>query len=310
MDEKGQGWIEKAVATAHLTDRNSPLYLCHERYLRLLLERGDGLLWTWQRGEGGRIWLRSEAKVAKGLGLERLGRTAVSLPLARLLRPLGQVRAYLYASFHAGRMGDGNGGRANRRPAPISRAVLSGLTGASRRTQRRYERQAGIEVETNVAVGRAIKAGSKGEVEEQAWTYGRGWFTFEDRRGQIGPKGGRYQARQLPNSYAVGRRSGITRLRGRKRRRTKRCYQQQRPNSQADLRHHGDAGNGPAVRGHLSPLVARRYFADGAAGAKAWRRRGALGYWAGRRGRSSRLWHPLPGLALWWGDQNDHHLWG
>jgi hypothetical protein len=299
LDKPGRGWVAKKTAVACLTNPESPLYLCSERYLRLLLTRGEGLLWTWQQGENGRIWLRSERKVAAGLKV-KLGRTVVSLPIAELLQPLGQVRAHFYASFHAGRDQDDNdkSGKPPQPPAPISRETLTNLTGASRHTQYRYERQTGIRVEVNVAVGCALREANRGEIEEQAWQYGPAWFAFTDKKGLIGPQGGRYQARQMPNSYHLSpTATSVRRLAQRKRRRPLSHPPHPQPASPTDLRHIGDAGNSRAVKAGLWAQVAavRRYFANGAAAAKAWRDRQAVGYWLDRR---AGVWFPLPGLAL------------
>ena len=305
LDTPGQGWVRKETAVIWLTDPDSPLYLCHERYLRILLKRGDGLFWIWQKGKNGRIWLRSDVKVAAGLGLKRVGRTAVAISPTDLLKPLSHVRATFYAIFHASRI-DGKESSSfspscqPQTGSPISRDTLTDLSGVSRHTQYRYEQQAGIGRQTNIAVGLKMNDNNLAAIQEQAWKYGRGSFVFTDKKGLLGSKGDRYQARQLPNSYYLYQ----PRQTKRQRRRI--------PTLLGDLRQNGDAGNGQkqelddtavaaggsvAVGGNATSPT-RRYFANGTAAAKALRSRAAVGYWGDIRASASRLWHPLPGLIL------------
>ncbi|MBK8935319.1 MAG: hypothetical protein IPM76_23980 [Chloroflexi bacterium] len=301
LDEAGQGWINKQTAVAHLTDPASPLRLYHERYLRLLLARGDGVFWQWVTGEDGRIWLYRPERVAAALGVERLDGRRVALPLADLLASLSVVKAHFYASFHSAQAGVGadglseDGPRASGAPSrppgqpswppgqPISRAALAELSGVSRRTQQRYEAQAGVRRQANFALGAPL---TEADAEEMAWQYGRGAFAFHDVIGRHGRPGAHYQARQLPNSYAgphrsMGRRSSRRRY-GRQGRRA------------VDLRRQGDAGNGRS-EGKLS----RRYYAGGTAVARALRQAGGARYWRGRcRCCGGWVWYPLPGQAL------------
>jgi hypothetical protein len=55
------------MAVAHPTDPASPLCLYHERYLRRLLARGEGVFWQWAAGENGRIWLYRPERVAAAI---------------------------------------------------------------------------------------------------------------------------------------------------------------------------------------------------------------------------------------------------
>jgi hypothetical protein len=295
LDEAGQGWVSKQTAVAHLTDPASPLCLYHERYLRLLLARGDGLFWQWTAGVDGRIWLYRPERVAAVLGVEQLDGRRVALPLADLMGSLSVVKAHFYASFHSARAGGDAGesrrgtssmppGRSGGPPGrPISRAALTELSGVSQRTQQRYEAQAGVRSQANFALGAPLTEAGE---EEMAWQYGRGAFAFHDVTGQHGRPGARYQARQLPNSYAgphrpLSRRQNRRRY-GRQGRRT------------VDLRRQGDAGNG---RSEDKPP--RRYYAGGTAVARALRQAGGGRYWRGRcRCCGGWVWYPLPGQEL------------
>ncbi|MFO7683471.1 MAG: hypothetical protein R6X34_25845 [Chloroflexota bacterium] len=257
-----------------------PLCLYHERYLRLLLARGDGVFWQWTAGENGRIWLYRPERVAAALGVARLSERRVVLPLADLLASLSVVKAHFYASFHSARAGENSGGLS---AAPISRTALAALSGVSRRTQQRYEARAGVRSQANFALGAPLTGAGE---EEMAWRYGRGAFAFHDVTGRHGRPGARYQARQLPNSYA-----GPHRPRGR---RQKRRRYGRRGRRTVDLRRQGDAGNGRS--GGKPP---RRYYAGGTAVVRALRQAGGERYWRGRcRCCGGWVWYPLPGQEL------------
>jgi len=278
LDEVGRGWVSKQTPVSHLTDPASPLHLYHERYLRLLLARGDGVFWQWTAGTDGRIWLYRPERVAAALGVEQLDGRRVALPLADLLGSLSVVKAHFYASFHSARPGETGGGPA----APISRAALVELSGVSRQTQRRYEAQAGVRSRANFALGAPLTEAGQ---EEMAWQYGCGAFAFHDVTGRHGQPGARYQARQLPNSYAGPHRPLSRQNRRRYGRQGRRAV---------DLRRQGDAGNG-----RLAGKPSRRYYAGGTAVARALRQVGGPRYWQGRcRGGGGWVWYPLPGQAL------------
>ena len=268
LDEDGRGWWTREEIEAALTDKDAPTYLCTPRYLRQLLAQGDGLFW--QQDEAGkacpepaeRVWLRGQAKVAAALGLRRLRGKTVELPARLLFAPIGELRAHLYASFHSGR-----GAAA----APISRATLCDLSGVSPRTQQSYDARARVRVQACVAVGERV---TTAVAEEHAWRHGRGSFTLTDYRGEQGAAGSVYLARRLPNRYLGPHPTGS---------------KARRLNTQlAGLCHQGDAGNGRLA-------VRRRYFADGAAAAKAWGQAGGRvwAYWPGN-GR-------FAGVCVWYG---------
>jgi hypothetical protein len=162
----------------------SKTYLCGWRQLRNLLQDGEGLYW--QRDEE-RIWLRSAAKVAYGLGVARLSGRPVALPLEVRINGIGRFRAELYAAFHSGRVKTTPDGK--EQVSPIARETLANLSGVGETMQRRYEEQLS-EVETAVEVQPNYAIGNKTSARE-----------LEDFRGRQGPKGEQYVAWQLPNSY-------------------------------------------------------------------------------------------------------------
>lgn len=209
LDVEGRGWLAMDVVRQQLTGRDSATRVCGWRQLRNLLRQGEGVYWKreaipahksgptagrgptggWGKSSAaGRIWLKSAAKVAVALGVERLSRRPVALPVQVLLGGMGQVRAHFYASFHSGR-------RSNN---PISRATLERITHVPERTQRNYEKAAGVTGQRNIAVGQRY---STKEAQERAWRHGRATFEFIDRNGEQGPAGQRYVAWRLPNSY-------------------------------------------------------------------------------------------------------------
>jgi hypothetical protein len=65
-------------------------------------------------------------------------------------------------------------------------------------SQRAYEARAGVQVQTNYAVG---EVATKEATENRAWRHGRALFELKDHRGRQGRAGQSYLAWQLPNSY-------------------------------------------------------------------------------------------------------------
>ena len=185
LDGDGRGWLPIDFIQENLTTKNSDLRVCGRRQLRNLLKQGGGVFWDRDKDK---VWLKSAAKVAAALEVERLTGRPVELPLHVLLGGIRQVRAHFYASFHSGRKS------AN----PISRSRLEEITNVPERTQRLYERTAGVTSRPNIAVGRRY---TTKEVQEQAWLRGRATFEFIDVDGKQGPAGRRYVAWRLPNSY-------------------------------------------------------------------------------------------------------------
>ncbi len=258
LDEKGQGWLDTAVARRHVTAANSPFRVCGLRQWRHLLVKGEGMFW---RQVDGRLWLRSAAKVAVALGIVPLSGQAIALPVKALLGGIGDVKAHFYASFHGGR-----------KDSPISRAALNEVTGVAPRSQLRYEKRAGIVARSQIAVGDRVTAVGQ---EQQAWRHGRALFTLTDFQGQHGKPGRSYLAWRLPNRYDAHYR----------------CYSRQRTRrlnraiDLVNLRAQGNDGTRPQ----------RLYFAGGAAAAQAYNRRGGAAdecYWPGRQ---EGLWYVFGG---------------
>jgi hypothetical protein len=200
LDRQGAGCLRIDILTASLTGPNSPLRLCSPRQLRNLLQQGDGIFWTRAPGPGAtgrRLWLRSTAKVAHALGVERLAGRPVDLPLSALLNGIGDFRAHLYASFHSGRAKETPNGRTT---MPIARQTLTAVSGVGRRSQRAYEKRLRLPAQPNFAVGEAADSHQR---QERAWRQGRALFELKDYRGRQGKKGKRYLAWQLPNRYSA-----------------------------------------------------------------------------------------------------------
>lgn len=182
LDRQGRGWFRIEVARACLTQ--PPLSLCGERQLRSLLRTGEGVFWQQRNG---RLWLRSLAKVAWSLGITRLRSRPIALPLSVLYGRIGHTRAHFYAAAHSGRRG-----------MPISRETLTRLSGVAAAAQRRYEQIAGVQVQTNIALGPRLTAENQ---EVYGWQQGQALFALTDYQGRHGRPGETYLAWQLPNSY-------------------------------------------------------------------------------------------------------------
>ena len=216
------------------------------------------------------MWLQSAGKVAAALGVDRLTGRPVALPVEALLGGIGRVRAHFYASFHSGRQDETSTAR------PISRTTLRQITHVPQRTQRLYERTAGIGVRSNIAVGERL---TDQNIQERAWRHGRAVFAFNDRQGQQGPAGGRYVAWRLPNSYQG-------------------CHAQSPPgrqkkiNRQIDLVNLGAQGNELPAEGNLSRSAI--FHPDGQSAGQAYNRNSAAdAYWPqnGTFANRHRLWH-------------------
>ncbi len=191
LDSQGCGALRIDNTTQSLTTKSSTHYLCGKRQLRNLLRAGEGVYWTRDKE---RIWLRSAARVAAALGVERLTGQPVALPLSALLSGIGAFRAHLYAAFHSGRAKN----EARRSAMPIARDTLAGLSGVGRTSQRTYEARVGIQTLANFAIGESVTEGGQ---EERAWRQGQALFTLQDYDGRQGRQGKTYLAWQLPNSY-------------------------------------------------------------------------------------------------------------
>ena len=244
LDDDGRGVLRVVNIKEQLTHSKAPLRLCGWRQLRNLLRQGEGVFW--QRDKE-RVWLRSAGRVAATLGVTQLNGRPVAVPMKHLVGSIGEARAYLYASFHAGRqlVSERRTGQ-----KPIARDTLTELTGLTAESQRGYERRVGVAVSSNYVVGEGVTTSGK---EERLWQQGGGAFEFVDHQGGQGRPGNRYIAWQLPNSYTV---SLTHRPKGRQKRINRML---------SDLFMKGMTGN-------TQRTIEKRYFGDGAGAAKAVRR--------------------------------------
>lgn len=282
LDRDGRGWVSLDQARERLAGEQSPLRVCGWRQLRNLLARGDGLFWKrdpWQATES-RIWLRSVMRVAAALEVERLLLRPVALPVAALLEGIGTVRAHFYASFHSGRAEAG----------PIARSTLRRLSSVGRRTQRQYERRAGVQQQRNWVIG---PAHSTREAQERAWQHGRACFQFTDRRGKQGKEEATYLAWQLPNSYTGPHEPEA---RGRQKQINRRLV---------DLFMKGITGNGrhvvdgTASAEKTSATPQKCFYGNGQAAVRGYSRDPESdAYWKSPRiGSEGCIWYLLPGKA-------------
>ena len=239
-DAAGRGRVAVAEAVRLLSGGASPWRICGRRQVANLLAAGDGLFWQRDRGRDGAEYLRlhSAARVAAALGVARLGGSPVAVPVAELTGTIGRARAHLYAAFHSGRTSHDLLSGERRARGPIARETLCKLSGASRNSQRNYERVAVVGRRSAVALGPRLSAADE---HEFAWQHGRALFHYHDRKGRYGCPGAVYLAWQLPNEYtgphAMLPRGGQKRLN----------------RAIADLFHDGMTGNGDG-----RPLTADR----------------------------------------------------
>ncbi len=258
LDREGQGRLRIDLVRERLTHEESAYHICGWRQLRNLLRQGEGVFWQQDKTY---LWLRSAAKVATALGVEKLVGHPVALPLTVLLAGIGEVRAHFYASFHSGR----------RRNNPISRETLKTVTSVPQRTQQLYEDVAGVTRQRNIAIG---ERHTLENMQERAWQHGKTVFDFIDHHGRQGSEKAHYIAWHLPNSYEG-------------------CHQRcpkgrmKKINRQIDLVNIRAQGNG---------LQDRLFHTDGAKAGRAQGRQ-ADNYWCNGQGRKRRrgLWHVLPG---------------
>jgi len=262
LDTSGRGWFHIDEIRERLTRKDSPLKVMGWRRLRQIFHQGEDIFW--ERDSRGRIWLRSPLRIALKLDCHRLRGKRVELPVKTLLGGIGTVRAHFYASFHSSRSTDN----------PISRETLEGITGLSPRTQREYDRLAGVKRQQNIAVG---PQKTKITAEEQYWQRGGAVFTFVDSQGKQGPKNRHYLAWRLPNSYQAPHQQ---RSKGRQKKIN------QRLNSLVE--------NG--VQGTVKSEIDKLFWPDGAAAGKAYSRgQEQDAYWP--RGEAQRrpamIWYTL-----------------
>lgn len=259
LDPAGRGWVQ--VAELRLALAGSLTW----RRLRQVLNEGNGPFWTFDTPE--RLRYTGAAALAVLLGLERLTGRPVILPAAALDAGIGDFKAELYKSFHAGRAKEG------RRPRPVARQVITAIAGVSRHTQARYDRRAGVRVRRNLALtGRH----SQEVAQEEAWQHGRASFVFDDKKGKQGETGGRYLARPLPNSYEV---KNIN----------------QGPNGRQEKVNKQLALLVETREGREKARSERLFYDDGAAAGKAYNRNSRRDLFFPQRARAEvQIWHELP----------------
>lgn len=256
VDRDGRGWLPVADVRQALDQ------VCTWRNLRKVLARGEGVFW--QRDSQDRLFLLGPARAALALGVERLRGRPVLLSESVVRGDLAELRANLFATYHAGRVGEDK---------PITRAKLERLTGIPGRTQRHYDRLAATRRRRNISIGGKRHTAYQQDV---AWEHGRGSFAFVDHHGRQGRRGSVYMAWQLPNSYTS---SLAATTKGR----------QRKHNRSLDLVHKGALGNGETVK--------RLFYHSGGAAGRAYNRQGGAddAYYLSHIGTRSGagVWHVL-----------------
>ncbi|MCP5096940.1 MAG: hypothetical protein GY943_15430 [Chloroflexi bacterium] len=242
LDQTGSGQLSIATIKQAFTPETAVFRLCGWRRLRQILHKGNGHFWTWNHQQN-RLWLFGTVRIAKNLGTQRLEGQPVWLPTKAFTNGIGHFKAHLYAAWHSSR-----NQQSNKVGTPISRQTQQQLTQVPQRTQRHYEKQAGVKTKTNLAVGSAY---TPTNIEKHTWKKGGAIFQFVDKNGRLGKKNGRYVAWQMPNSY-IGPHAVAAR------------GNQRRVNRQLiDLVQKGAQGNNEPLK------TQRRYFQNGRFAAKA-----------------------------------------
>lgn len=186
LDAPGRGGVDVAAARWCFTSKHSPYRFVGWKRLRQILAAGAGVFW--ERDTRGRVWLKSAARIAAGLGVEWLTGAPVAVPVKSLLSGQESAAA-LYAAWHASR-GDEAG--------PISRIAIREALGRSEASQRNYDRLAGVKRQKNIVLLGGVERDS---VERHAWERGRGVFILRDYYGRHGTPGALHLAANLPASY-------------------------------------------------------------------------------------------------------------
>ena len=278
LDSAGRGWVSVEDARAKLTQADAALHVCGKRQLRNLLAAGEGVFWG---RDNGRLWLRSLAKVAVLLDIDRFRAKPVALPVSILTKKIGTVRAHLYATFHSSR--NQVNGRSNK-PQPIARITLQKITHVHPRIQQRYDKIARVKSRRNFGVGDVVTEETK---RNAAWKHGQAVFQVSDKEGKQGKSGQQFLAWQLPNSY-VGPHKVAS---GNQRKRVNKKL--------TDLLHQGTVGNGQFENtdaGLLEIISERRYCENGRFAAQAYKKnRSADIYWVSQQPSRSQahFWHYL-----------------
>ena len=187
LDPSGRGVVDVDRARLYYSHKHSPYRVMGWRRLRQVLAAGDGLFW--QRDDRDRLWVKSPAHIAAGLGVDRLRGLPVGLPVVSLLESLSETRAAIYAAWHAGR-GEAAG--------PVSRAAIRSQIGAAESTQRTYDHIVDVKRRRNVVI---LGDATRENIERHAWVRGAAIFRLRDYLGRHGRPGWVYLAANMPASY-------------------------------------------------------------------------------------------------------------
>jgi hypothetical protein len=169
-------FLDKEGCGVVLAEKVEELLSCSRRNFQRLLCQGEGKYWQRCKAKRGVVLiLFGLRRVSRRLGVS-FGRKSrpVLIPLEEFVRGVRRLRAALYASVHA-----------LRDERPISRGVLRKITGVPERTQREYDKVAGVEIRRNFALADSVS-------EEE-----------EKRAFLVRLRGRMRWGFQIPNSYGV-----------------------------------------------------------------------------------------------------------
>lgn len=177
IDTQGRGKVSLDHARPVITEITGMT----RRNLRGIFQQANGLVLDIIDDH---IFIYSPARVSIALGAGPLRGRPVYVPLADLCGGIQQVRAALYATYHAGR----------RKANPIPRGNVRALTGVPERTQIRYDKVAKVKVRYNI--GTANEEPTQENYQRRAWEQGRAAFKLFDIKQMK-----TVIAWRLPNSY-------------------------------------------------------------------------------------------------------------
>lgn len=188
LDQAGRGWLSIEDVREALTAKGSAIRVFGWRRLRQILAQGEGVYWHREcRQEGHRIWLFGLGKMAQEIGVTHLSGAPTEIPVTHLLGGIQEVRAHFYALTHS-----------RKRPAPIARITIRGLTGSAERTQQTYDKVSKTRSEKNLIL---LRIDSESDYQESLYKYGRNQFCFTDYNGSQPFSESELIARRLPNTY-------------------------------------------------------------------------------------------------------------
>jgi len=187
-DTAGRGFYSLDQIYEAFSVEGSAWHVGGRRRLQQLIKAGAGTFWTLRDYRGGRhhgLQMTGPAGVAAALGLDRVARGRVTVPVADLLGGMHRANAALFAAVTALRHTRRGG------PRPVTRRTLAGMTGRAASTQRTYSKTARIEARPNYVILPC------GDVDAP------GVFVLLDHLGQQGRAGRSHVARQMPNTYVA-----------------------------------------------------------------------------------------------------------